>query len=79
MWMVVQSDSFSSSVQTLQAKDKATLVFHRYGDQYFLFRFGPRVKQQGDSFTSHEASVMSKQSPWKFFNRKDGENVRSRP
>ena len=28
----------SSAAQTLQAKDKATLVFHRYGDQYFLFQ-----------------------------------------
>lgn len=31
----------TSPVQTLNAKDKATLVFHRYGDQYFLFQIWP--------------------------------------
>lgn len=41
---------FSSSVQTLQAKDKATLVFHRYGDQYFLFQVWPAGETTGRQF-----------------------------
>jgi len=40
----------SSSVQTLQAKDKATLVFHRYGDQYFLFQVWPAGETTGRQF-----------------------------
>lgn len=28
----------SLPVQVWQAKDKTTLVFHRYGDQYFLYQ-----------------------------------------
>ncbi|HJX90925.1 MAG TPA: hypothetical protein VJ372_10540 [Pyrinomonadaceae bacterium] len=41
---------FSSSVQTLQAKDKGTLVFHRYGDQYFLFQVWPAGETTGRQF-----------------------------
>jgi len=40
----------SSAVQTLQAKDKATLVFHRYGDQYFLFQVWPAGETIGRQF-----------------------------
>jgi hypothetical protein len=40
----------SSAVQTLQAKDKGTLVFHRYGDQYFLFQVWPAGETIGRQF-----------------------------
>jgi hypothetical protein len=41
----------SHAVQTLQAKDKATLVFHRYGDQYFLFQVWPAGETTGRQFS----------------------------
>jgi hypothetical protein len=31
----------TSPVQTVSPKDKTTLVFHRYGDQYFFFQVWP--------------------------------------
>ncbi len=34
-WKAVPS---SHAVQTFEAKDKATLVFHRYGAEYFLYQ-----------------------------------------
>jgi frataxin-like iron-binding protein CyaY len=40
----------SHGVQTLRAKDKPTLVFHRYGDQYFLFQVWPAGESTGRQF-----------------------------
>ena len=40
----------SSAAQTLQAREKATLVFHRYGDQYFLFQVWPAGETTGRQF-----------------------------
>lgn len=37
----------TSAVQTLEPKNKATLVFHRYGDQYFLFQVWPAGGETG--------------------------------
>jgi hypothetical protein len=37
----------TSAVQTLSPKDKGTLVFHRYGDQYFLFQVWPAGGETG--------------------------------
>jgi hypothetical protein len=37
----------TSAVQTLSPKDKATLVFHRYGEQYFLFQVWPAGGETG--------------------------------
>ena len=33
--------SLTSATQVSQPKEKGTLVFHRYGDQYFLFQVWP--------------------------------------
>jgi len=45
----------SSSVQTLQAKDKATLVFHRYGDEYFLYQVWTAGETTGRQFFKSSA------------------------
>jgi len=37
-------------VLTLNAKNKATLVFHRYGDQYFLYQVWPATGTTGRQF-----------------------------
>jgi len=41
----------SSPTLTLQAKDNPTLVFHRYGDQYFLFQVWPAGETTGRQFS----------------------------
>lgn len=33
--------NLTNPVETASPKDKPTLVFHRYGDQYFLFQIWP--------------------------------------
>lgn len=38
-------------VQTLHAKDNGTLVFHQYGDQYFLFQVWPAGSTTGRSLS----------------------------
>jgi hypothetical protein len=40
----------SSSIQTWRVKDRPTLVFHRYGDQYFLFQVWPAGERTGRQF-----------------------------
>jgi hypothetical protein len=40
----------SQGVQTLRPKDKGTLVFHRYGDQYFLYQVWPAGETTGRQF-----------------------------
>jgi hypothetical protein len=40
----------SSSVETGRVKNKPTLVFHRYGDQYFLFQVWPAGETTGRQF-----------------------------
>jgi hypothetical protein len=40
----------SMPVFTLNAKNKATLVFHRYGDQYFLYQIWPAGGTTGRQF-----------------------------
>jgi hypothetical protein len=40
---------------TFDAKDVATLVFHRYGDQYFLFQVWPAGEQTGRQFFKSKA------------------------
>jgi hypothetical protein len=40
----------SIPVETWPAKDKTTLVFHRYGDQYFLFQVWPAGETTGRQF-----------------------------
>lgn len=37
----------SSPVQTRRVTDEATVVFHRYGDQYFLFQIWPAGSTTG--------------------------------
>ena len=38
-------------VTTLDAKEKSTLVFHRYGDEYFLAQVWPAGETTGRAFT----------------------------
>ena len=47
-----QSKAFRTSipVQTWHEKDKGTLVFHRYGDEYFLFQVWPAGETTGRQF-----------------------------
>ena len=40
----------SHSAQTWQIKDRATLVFHRYGDQYFLYQVWNAGETTGREF-----------------------------
>src|SRR5678815_3090427 len=40
----------SHAVETLRSKDKATLVFHRYGDQYFLYQVWQAGETTGREF-----------------------------
>ena len=40
----------SHTVQTFRIKDSATLVFHRYGDQYFLYQVWPAGETIGREF-----------------------------
>jgi hypothetical protein len=40
----------SMPVMTLNAKKKTTLVFHRYGDQYFLYQIWPVAGTTGRQF-----------------------------
>jgi len=37
----------TNAVQSLDAKDKSTLIFHRYGDQYFLSQVWPAGARTG--------------------------------
>ena len=37
----------TNAVQSLDAKDKSTLIFHRYGDQYFLNQVWPAGARTG--------------------------------
>ena len=37
----------TNAVQSLDSKDKATLIFHRYGDQNFLFQVWPAGARTG--------------------------------
>lgn len=39
--------SLTSAVHIVKPKDKGTLVFHRYGDQYFLFQVWPAGASTG--------------------------------
>ena len=41
----------SSATQRLHANSKATMVFHRYGDQYFLFQVWPAGATTGRQFS----------------------------
>ena len=41
------SMNLTNPVQTASPKDKPTLVFHRYGDQYFLFQIWPAGASTG--------------------------------
>ena len=45
----------SSSVQVLSPKEKSSLVFHRYGDQYFLFQVFPAGGNTGRQFVLSQA------------------------
>jgi hypothetical protein len=40
----------SNSAQRLHARDEATLVFHQFGDQYFLFQVWPASATIGRQF-----------------------------
>jgi len=40
----------SHAVETLRSKDKSTLVFHRYGDQYFLYQIWRAGETTGREF-----------------------------
>lgn len=40
----------SNSTQRLHARNRATLVFHHYGDQYFLFQVWPAGATTGRQF-----------------------------
>jgi len=40
----------SLPVMTLNARNKTTLVFHRYGDQYFLYQIWPAAGTTGRQF-----------------------------
>ena len=45
----------SIPVQTFDAKNKATLVFHRYGDQYFLYQVWSAGETTGRQFPKSSA------------------------
>jgi hypothetical protein len=45
----------SSSVQVLSPKEKSSLVFHRYGDHYFLFQVFPAGGNTGRQFVLSRA------------------------
>src|SRR5215211_7183469 len=51
----------TSSVQTVDPKNKATLVFHRYGDQYFLFQVWPAGGETGRSLPKSRSEREAKQ------------------
>lgn len=42
--------SLTSAVQTLEPKDEGRLVFHRYGDRYFLFQVWASGASTGRAF-----------------------------
>jgi hypothetical protein len=49
------------SVQTPEPKDKGTLVFHRYGDQYFLFQVWPAGSETGRALPRSRSEREAKQ------------------
>ena len=46
---------FSIPVQSLDAKNQATLVFHRYGDEYFLYQVWDAGETTGRQFPKSSA------------------------
>jgi frataxin-like iron-binding protein CyaY len=46
-----KANTLSHAVQTLRSKDKTTLVFHRYGDQYFLYQVWIAGETTGREFS----------------------------
>ena len=47
----------SNSAQRLHARDRATLVFHHYGDQYFLFQVWPAGATTGRQFPKSRSEL----------------------
>ena len=45
----------SMPVSTFDAKNQATLIFHRYGDQYFLYQVWPAGETTGREFPKSSA------------------------
>lgn len=56
-----QAIRLTNATSRLNPKDKASLIFHRYGDQYFLFQVWPAIlREPFESFDclSFEANVL---------------------
>lgn len=47
----------SNSAQRLHARDRATLVFHHYADQYFLFQVWPAGATTGRQFPKSRSEL----------------------
>ena len=45
------ANSFTSPVETLTAREKSVLIFHRYGDEYFLAQVWAAGATTGRAFT----------------------------
>ena len=52
----------TSATQTTTPKEKGTLIFHRYGDQYFLFQVWPPAGETGRVLPRSRSEREAKQS-----------------
>ena len=67
----------TNAVNTLSPKSKATLLFHRYGDQYFLFQVWPAGGETGRALprSRSEREVQNKDFVGKLTNKGAVETV----
>ena len=70
-----KANTLSHAVQTLRSKDRTTLVFHRYGDQYFLYQVWIAGQTTGREFSISRYERDIRRTAQSAANGKVAENV----